>query len=276
MSNAQQSSAQTTQESSALDSGLARAFAKRKAFIPFITCGDPSLEFNERAIFTLIENGADIIELGIPFSDPVAEGAVIQAATARALDSGTKLEGIFSLVERVRAKSNIPLVFMTYANIVFSRGSGWFFDYARRLGVDGVIIPDVPYEERGEFLPYAKGVDLISLIAPTSDDRIDHIAKDAQGFIYCVSSLGVTGVRDALEINAKTIARIKQTSSVPVAVGFGISTPEQAREIAKHADGVIIGSAIVQICAQHDKSHEQRLEELGSYAKSIRNALDLA
>lgn len=273
MSNAAKST-QTSPESSILDSGLTQAFAKRKAFIPFITCGDPSLEFNERAIFALIENGADIIELGIPFSDPVAEGAVIQAATARALDSGTKLEGIFSLVERVRTRSSIPLVFMTYANIVFSHGSRWFFDQARRLGVNGVIIPDVPYEERGEFLPHTQGIDLISLIAPTSDDRIDHIAKDAQGFIYCVSSLGVTGVRNALEINAKTIARIKQASSVPVAVGFGISTPEQVREIAKYADGVIIGSAIVQICAQHDKNHEQRLEELGNYATSIRNALD--
>ena len=236
-------STQTSPESSILDSGLTHAFAKRKAFIPFITCGDPSLEFNERAIFTLIENGADIIEL------PVAEGAVIQAATARALESDTRLKDIFSLVERVRARSGIPLIFMTYANIVFSHGSRWFFDQARRLGVNGVIIPDVPYEERGEFLPYTQGVDLISLIAPTSDDRIDHIAKDA-------------------------IARIKQASSVPVAVGFGISTPEQAHEIAKYADGVIIGSAIVQICAQHDKNHEQRLEDLGSYATSIRNALD--
>lgn len=270
-------------ESSALNSSspeltraqsvLTQAFATRKAFIPFITCGDPSLEFNERAIFTLIDNGADIIELGIPFSDPVAEGPTIQAATARALDSGTSVEQVFSLVERVRAKSNIPLVFMTYANIVFSRGAA-FFDEMRKYGVNGLIIPDVPHEERGEFLPYAQGVDLISLIAPTSDDRIDLIAKDAQGFIYCVSSLGVTGVRDALEISVKTIARIKQASNTPVAVGFGISTPDQAREIAKHADGVIIGSAIVQICAQERLSYEQRLEELGKYARSIRHALD--
>lgn len=252
-------------------SNIAQAFSKRKAFIPFITCGDPSLDFSQRAIDTLIENGADIIELGIPFSDPVAEGDVIQKATARALDSGTSVEDVFALVAKVRAKSDIPLVFMTYANIVFSYGSKEFFAKARELGVDGVIIPDVPYEERDEFV--AQGLDLIPLIAPTSDDRIEMLAQSAQGFIYCVSSLGVTGVREHIISNESIIARIKQASQLPVAVGFGISTPAQAKDIARYADGVIIGSAVVGICALSE-SEEIRLQKLGAYAREIRAALD--
>lgn len=252
-------------------SNITQAFSKRKAFIPFITCGDPSLEFSERAIDTLIENGADIIELGIPFSDPVAEGDVIQKATARALDSGTRVEDVFALVAKVRAKSDIPLVFMTYANIVFSYGSKEFFAKARELGVDGVIIPDVPYEERDEFV--AQGLDLIPLIALTSDDRIEMLAQSAQGFIYCVSSLGVTGVREHIISNESIIARIKQASQLPVAVGFGISTPAQAKDIARYADGVIIGSAVVSICALSE-SEEIRLQKLGAYAREIRAALD--
>ena len=176
-------------------SAISSAFAKRKAFIPFVTCGDPSLDFTERAVCTLIENGADIIELGIPFSDPVAEGATIQAASARALANGANVEKIFALVSRIRSKSQIPLVFMTYANMVFSYGSEAFLDKCAALGVNGLILPDVPYEEKGEFAPFCKkaGVDFISLIAPTSEKRIDMIAKEAQGFVYCVSSLGVTG-----------------------------------------------------------------------------------
>lgn len=254
-------------------SNIAQAFSKRKAFIPFITCGDPSLDFSQRAIDTLIENGADIIELGIPFSDPVAEGDVIQKATARALDSGTSVEDVFALVAKVRAKSNIPLVFMTYANIVFSYGSKEFFAKARELGVDGVIIPDVPYEERDEFACFSQGLDLIPLIAPTSDDRIEMLAQSAQGFIYCVSSLGVTGVREHIISNESIIARIKQASQLPVAVGFGISTPAQAKDIARYADGVIIGSAVVSICALSE-SEEMRLQKLGAYAREIRSALD--
>lgn len=256
-------------------SSIAQAFSKTKAFIPFITCGDPNLAFSEKAIYTLAENGADIIELGIPFSDPVAEGGVIQKATARALESGTSVEDVFRLVAKVRTKSSVPLVLMTYANIVFSYGSKEFFAKARELGVDGVILPDVPYEERGEFARFAQGIDLIPLIAPTSNDRIAMLATNAQGFIYCVSSLGVTGVRENIPSNESIIARIKQASSTPVAVGFGISTPDQVREIARYADGVIIGSAVVSICALNE-SEEVRLQKLGAYAREIRAALDSA
>lgn len=254
-------------------SSIAQAFSKAKAFIPFITCGDPSLDFSQRAIDTLIENGADIIELGIPFSDPVAEGDVIQKATARALESGTSVEDVFRLVAKVRTKSSVPLVLMTYANIVFSYGSKEFFAKARELGVNGVILPDVPYEEREEFARFAQGIDLIPLIAPTSNDRIAMLATNAQGFIYCVSSLGVTGVRENIPSNESIIARIKQASSTPVAVGFGISTPDQVREIVRYADGVIIGSAVVSICALNE-SEEVRLQKLGAYAREIRAALD--
>ncbi|STP06452.1 tryptophan synthase subunit alpha [Helicobacter canis] len=256
-------------------SSIAQAFSKAKAFIPFITCGDPNLAFSEKAIYTLAENGADIIELGIPFSDPVAEGGVIQKATARALESGTSVEDVFRLVAKVRTKSGVPLVLMTYANIVFSYGSKEFFAKARELGVNGVILPDVPYEEREEFARFAQGIDLIPLIAPTSNDRIAMLATNAQGFIYCVSSLGVTGVRENIPSNESIIARIKQASSTPVAVGFGISTPDQVKEIARYADGVIIGSAVVSICALNE-SEEVRLQKLGAYAREIRAALDSA
>ncbi|OBV29324.1 tryptophan synthase subunit alpha [Helicobacter sp. CLO-3] len=255
-------------------SAISSAFAKRKAFIPFVTCGDPSLDFTERAVCTLIENGADIIELGIPFSDPVAEGATIQAASARALANGANVEKIFALVSRIRSKSQIPLVFMNYANMVFSYGSEAFLDRCAALGVNGLILPDVPYEEKGEFAPFCEkaGVDFISLIAPTSEKRIDMIAKEARGFVYCVSSLGVTGVRDVLDGDIrKNVARIKRASGVPVAVGFGISTPEQVRQVAQYADGVIIGSAIVKICAN---GNEASLKQLATYAQEIRNALD--
>lgn len=254
-------------------SSIAQAFSKAKAFIPFITCGDPNLAFSEKAIYTLAENGADIIELGIPFSDPMAEGGVIQKATARALESGTSVEDVFRLVAKVRTKSGVPLVLMTYANIVFSYGSKEFFAKARELGVNGVILPDVPYEEREEFARFAQGIDLIPLIAPTSNNRIAMLATNAQGFIYCVSSLGVTGVRENIPSNESIIARIKQASSTPVAVGFGISTPDQVREIARYADGVIIGSAVVSICALNE-SEEVRLQKLGAYAREIRAALD--
>ena len=258
-------------------SNIAQAFKKHKAFIPFITCGDPNLEFNEQALYTLIENGADIIELGIPFSDPVAEGAAIQAASARALKRQTNIEQIFALVKRIRTKSQIPIVFMTYANVVFSQGQD-FLNKCEALGIDGLILPDVPYEERDLFAPSCKqkGIDFISLIAPTSHNRIEKIVQDAQGFIYCVSSLGVTGVRENIGDLVRTnVEQIKKTSDLPVTVGFGISTPEQAQQIAQYADGVIIGSAIVDLCAQGNiKNPKEVLAALGAYAKSIRNALD--
>ncbi len=249
------------------------AFQNGKAFIPFITCGYPSLEISEQIIYEMEANGADIIELGIPFSDPTAEGATIQAANKCALDNGITTDAIFEMVERVRARSKIPLVFMTYANVVFSYGSESFISKASKLGIDGLILPDVPYEEKDEFEPICTkhNLSLISLIAPTSNERIEMIAKDAKGFIYCVSSLGVTGVRQNITTNLESIiAQIKHSSTIPVAVGFGIQTPAQAREVAQYADGVIVGSAIIKLCMEHQK---QAIKPIGKYVKQIKEAI---
>ncbi len=235
-------------------SKIAQAFASGKAFIPFITCGDPSLEITEQLVYAMAENGADLIELGIPFSDPTAEGPVIQAANIRALAGGVTTDKIFDMVRRIRQKTDIPMVFMTYANVVFSYGSERFLRTAAEIGMDGLILPDLPFEEKDEFAPLCKqyGLDLISLIAPTSHERIRMIAADASGFVYCVSSLGVTGVRSDISTDiGAMIDLVKQTKDIPCAVGFGISTPEQAKKMAALSDGAIVGSAIVKLCAQH-------------------------
>ena len=232
------------------------AFSRGKAFIPFITCGDPSLEVTKQLILAMEEAGADLIELGIPFSDPTAEGPVIMAANERALQGGVTTDDVFDMVHEVREKTDVPLVFMTYANVIFSYGTEKFCERAREAGIAGVILPDVPYEEKEDFRSIFKGygMALISMIAPTSDDRIAMIAKDAEGFLYIVSSLGVTGTRTNIttDIGAMT-AKVKAVSSIPCAVGFGISTPEQARRMAELSDGAIVGSAIVKICAKYGK-----------------------
>ena len=235
-------------------SKIAQAFASGKAFIPFITCGDPSLEITEQLVYAMAENGADLIELGIPFSDPTAEGPVIQAANVRALAGGVTTDKIFDMVRRIRQKTDIPMVFMTYANVVFSYGSERFLRTAADIGMDGLILLDLPFEETDEFDPLCKqyGLDLISLIAPTSHERIRMIAADASGFVYCVSSLGVTGVRSDISTDiGAMIDLVKQTKDIPCAVGFGISTPEQAKKMAALSDGAIVGSAIVKLCAQY-------------------------
>lgn len=232
---------------------LSKAFENGKAFIPFVTAGDPSLEITERLVLGMAEAGADIIELGIPFSDPVAEGAVIQQADERALLTGTTTDSIFDMVARVRAKTDIPLAFMTYVNPVFVYGAERFLKRCGECGIDAIIVPDLPFEEKGELLPACEsnGVYLISLIAPTSDARIGMIAAEAQGFVYCVSSLGVTGVRGQITTDiAAMVNRIKAAKDIPCAIGFGISTPEQASEMAAAADGVIVGSAVVKLVEQ--------------------------
>lgn len=249
------------------------AFDHGKAFVPFITCGDPDLETTEKLIFALERAGADLIELGIPFSDPTAEGPVIQSANLRALSRGITTDQIFNMVRNVRKKTSIPLVFMTYANVIFSYGTERFCKTASEIGMDGIILPDVPWEEKEEFASVCKqfGLDFISLIAPTSQSRISKIAAEAHGFIYCVSSLGVTGVRSAITSDIGSMVKVaKQSSPLPVAVGFGISTPEQAAQMAMHADGVIIGSAIVSLIAQYGK---QAVEPVYAYAKSIKSAI---
>ncbi len=246
-------------------SRLSEVFENKKAFIPFITCGDPSLEVSEALVLAMEEAGADLIELGIPFSDPTAEGPVIQAASQRALAGGVTTDKIFEFVDRLREKTNIPLVFMTYANVVFSYGTERFVKKSAELGIDGLILPDVPFEEKGEFDQICKAynLDFISLIAPTSNERIATIAREASGFIYCVSSLGVTGMRSEISTDIRAMTDlVKKTRNIPCAVGFGISTPKQAREMSKHCDGVIVGSAIVKLCGQYGKDCVPYVAEL--------------
>lgn len=254
-------------------SNTANAFKYGKAFIPFVTAGDPNLEVTKEIILAMEKAGADLIEIGIPFSDPVAEGVVIQAADERALKAGTTTDKIFDMVAEVRKESNIPLAFMTYINPVYVYGVDKFCKKAAELGVDALIIPDVPYEEKNEVAPFCDkyGIDLISLIAPTSHDRIKTIAKEAQGFVYCVSSMGVTGVRQKITTNlGEMTSLVREVTNVPAAIGFGISTPQQAREMAQYADGVIVGSAIVKICAQYG---ERCVPYVYDYVKEMKDAV---
>ncbi len=254
-------------------SRIASAFDHGKAFIAFITCGDPDLETTGRAVRAAVQNGADLIELGIPFSDPTAEGPVIQEASLRALQGGVTTDKIFAFVEELRREIAVPMVFMTYANVVFSYGAEKFLTTCRRIGIDGLILPDLPYEEKEEFLPLCRqtGVDLISLIAPTSESRTAMIAREAEGFIYLVSSLGVTGTRSAITTDLAPIIRvIRENTRVPVAIGFGISTPEQARQMAALSDGAIVGSALEKILA---RSGRNAPEEIGAFVQAMKNAL---
>ena len=252
---------------------ITQAFENGKAFIPFVTCGDPSLEITEQLVYAMEEAGADLIELGIPFSDPTAEGPVIQAANVRALSGGVTTDKIFEMVERIRKNASIPMVFMTYANVVFSYGTERFVKKAAEIGMDGLILPDVPFEEKEEFDTVCKayGLDLISLIAPTSHERIAQIAKEAEGFVYCVSSLGVTGTRTNITTDISAMVKlVKQAKDIPCAVGFGISTPEQARKMAGQSDGAIVGSAIVKLCAAYGKDCVPYVKE---YVKSMKDAV---
>lgn len=235
---------------------IERVFSKKKAFIPFITAGDPSIEVTEQLVLELAKLGVDLIELGIPFSDPVAEGPVIQAADDRALAAGVTTDHVFDMVKRIRKTCDIPLAFMTYMNPVFSYGTDRFIKNSKEAGVDALIIPDLPYEEGDEVRPFCKkyGITYVSMIAPTSKERIDNIAKQAEGFIYCVSSLGVTGIRDQIGLDvADMIRSVKAVKDIPCAIGFGISTPQQAKAMADISDGVIVGSAIVKIIEEYGK-----------------------
>jgi len=251
------------------------AFQNGKAFIPFITCGDPDLETTGAAVRAAVKNGADLIELGIPFSDPTAEGPVIQGANLRALTGGVRTGQIFSFVRELRKDLQVPLVFMTYANVVFSYGADRFISMCRDVGIDGLILPDLPFEEKEEFLPlcHRYGVDLISLIAPTSMDRISMIAREAEGFLYIVSSLGVTGTRSEITTDLASIIKVvRENTDVPCAIGFGISTPAQAAGMAELADGVIVGSAIIKILEQYGKDAPPRI---GDFVGSMKRAIAL-
>ena len=254
-------------------SKIHRAFENGKAFIAFLTCGDPDLETTAAAVREAAANGADLIELGIPFSDPTAEGPVIQGANLRALRGGVTTDKVFALVRELRRDVTIPLVFMTYANVVYSYGAERFLANCAEAGVDGLILPDLPFEEKEEFLePCRKyGVDLISMIAPTSADRVAMIAREAEGFLYLVSSLGVTGERSEIGTDLAAIVKtVRENTKTPCAVGFGISTPEQARAMAALSDGAIVGSAIVRIVEQYGKEAPERV---GRYVSAMKAAI---
>lgn len=254
-------------------SNIRKAFENGKAFIPFITCGDPDLDTTAEIVRSAVRAGADLIELGIPFSDPTAEGPVIQGANIRALAGGVTTDKVFDLVTSLRKDVKIPLVFMTYANVVFSYGAERFMKRCQETGIDGIILPDLPFEEKEEFSEVAKkyGIDMISLIAPTSENRISMIAQEAKGFIYIVSSLGVTGVRSEINTDISRIVEIiRQNTDVPCAVGFGISEPRQAQKMAAISDGAIVGSAIIKIMEQYGKDSPYYV---GEYVRLMKEAV---
>lgn len=254
-------------------SRIENAFKNGKAFIAFITCGDPDIETTGAVVREAVKNGADLIELGIPFSDPTAEGPVIQGANIRALGGGITTDKIFELVKELRRDVEVPMVFMTYANVVFSYDADKFISQCHNIGIDGLILPDLPFEEKDEFLPicHKYNVDLISLIAPTSENRISMIAKEAEGFLYIVSSLGVTGTRTEIKTDlASIVETVRKNTNIPCAIGFGISTPEQARKMADISDGAIVGSAIIKLLEKHGKNSAPYV---GEYVKVMKNAL---
>jgi len=260
-------------------SNIERAFGGRfaanqgKAFITFITCGDPDLETTAACVRAAVKGGADLIELGIPFSDPTAEGPVIQAANERALKGGVTTDRIFEMVKALRRDVAVPMVFMTYANVVYSYGIERFCDRCVETGIDGMILPDVPFEEKEEFAPAcrARGLSFISLIAPTSQNRVAMIAREAEGFLYIVSSMGVTGVRSEITTDIGAMVKlVRAHTSIPCAVGFGISTPAQAKRMAGLSDGAIVGSAIVRLIAERGKDAPEYVYE---YVKSMKEGM---
>lgn len=254
-------------------SKIKTAFENGKAFVAFITCGDPDLDTTAAAVRAAVSNGADLIELGIPFSDPTAEGPVIQGANIRALSGGVTTDKIFDFVRELRRDVRVPMVFMTYANVIFSYGAERFISTCKEIGIDGLILPDLPFEEKEEFQPICSkyDVDLISLIAPTSENRIAMIAKEAEGFLYIVSSLGVTGTRSEIKTDLSSIVElVRQNTDIPCAIGFGISTPEQAKKMADMSDGAIVGSAIVRLLEKYGKDAPKHI---GAYVKSMKDAI---
>lgn len=254
-------------------SNIENAFRDGKAFIPFITCGYPDLETTAACVRAAVDNGANLIEFGIPFSDPTAEGVVIQEANLKALQGGITTEKIFEFVKNLRQEISVPMVFMTYANVVFGYGAEKFISTCATIGIDGLILPDIPFEEKNEFLPLCRkyNVNLISMIAPTSENRIAKIASEAEGFLYIVSSLGVTGTRAEITTNLEPMIKIvRENTKIPCAIGFGISTPEQAKNMSKLADGVIVGSAIIKILTKYGKD---AAPFVGKFVKNIKAAI---
>lgn len=252
---------------------IKEAFHNKKAFIPFVTGGDPTLDITEQLLYAMEEAGADLIEIGIPFSDPIAEGVVIQEANERALKAGFTADKLFDMIRRARQRVTVPMVFLTYLNPIYTYGKEKFMKRCEECGIDGIIVPDMPFEEKRELSDVCEkyGVDIISLIAPTSNERIRMIAGEAKGYIYCVSSLGVTGVRNEIKTDiAGMVKMVRETTEVPCAVGFGISTPEQARKMAELSDGAIVGSAIVKIIAEYG---EDCVPHVTEYVRTMKGAL---
>lgn len=254
-------------------SRIQNAFAGGKAFIAFVTAGDPDLETTARLLPAMERAGADLIEIGVPFSDPVAEGVVIQRANERALAAGATTDKLFELVAQARKSVTAPLVFLSYLNPIYTYGTERFMKRCRECGVDGLIVPDLPFEEKEEILPVCRafGVELVSLVAPTSGERIERIAREAEGFVYCVSSMGVTGVRSEIKTDIGEIIRhVKAATDVPCAVGFGISTPAQAQKMAALADGAIVGSAIVKLVEKYGRDC---IGPVADYVRSMKKAV---
>lgn len=252
---------------------ISDAFNNGKAFIGFVTAGDPDINTSKEILLSMSKGGCDLIEVGIPFSDPIAEGPVIQDANIRALKNNVTTDDVFALTKSVSQEVDTPMVFMTYLNVLFKYGYDKFLQKAKNSGICGVIIPDLPYEEKDELQSVAKkyGIEVVSLVAPTSEDRIKMIAADAEGFIYTVSSMGVTGVRSEIKTDLESITKaIKEVTDVPVAIGFGINTPEQAKKYSHIADGVIVGSAIVKLVAEHKTDAPKYIYE---YVKSMKDAI---
>lgn len=252
---------------------ISDAFNNGKAFIGFVTAGDPDLNTSKEILLSMSKGGCDLIEVGIPFSDPIAEGPVIQDANIRALKNNVTTDDVFALTKSVSQEVDTPMVFMTYLNVLFKYGYDKFLQKAKDSGICGVIIPDLPYEEKDELQSVAKkyGIEVVSLVAPTSEDRIKMIAADAEGFIYTVSSMGVTGVRSEIKTDLESITKaIKEVTNVPVAIGFGINTPEQAKKYSHIADGVIVGSAIVKLVAEHKTDAPKYVYE---YVKSMKDSI---
>lgn len=255
---------------------ISDAFNNKKAFIPFVTAGDPDLDTTKEILFAMQEGGADLIEIGIPFSDPVAEGPVIQEADLRALETGTTTDHIFDMVLSIKDKLHVPVVFMTYINPIYVYGTEKFARRAKECGAAGVIVPDVPFEEKHEILEifHEQDLEVISMIAPTSSERVKMIAAEAEGFVYCVSSLGVTGMRSEISTDIASLIRdVKSVKEIPCAIGFGISTPEQAKKMAAVSDGAIVGSAIVKIVAEYGKKAPSHVKK---YVQSMKSAVEEA
>jgi len=248
----------------------------KKALITFVTAGDPDIETTEQIIYEMELNGADIIEIGVPYSDPVAEGPVIQAANERALKNGTRISHIFDMVRKIRIKTQIPLVLLLYYNSILKYGEEKFFKYCRENGIDAIIAPDLPYEEQNEIMPFSikYGVYIITLVSPVSGYRIKKIASNSKGFIYCISSTGVTGMRETFDTDFKSLMDvISSVSNVPAAIGFGISSPEHVRMLKNYADGVIVGSAIIKKINEC-KDKNEAVKTVGAFVKELKQSLN--